>query len=1067
MSVNSDNLETLLQSASRPRAVSDRLGEGIGQIGEYVLLEKIGQGGMGMVFKAWQPSLSRTVALKTLLVGEHAQLTELQRFRSEAEAMAGLEHPGIVPVYEVGEADRLAFFSMTFVEGPTLKDRLDEGPLPANEAAAMLADIADAIGYAHGNGVIHRDLKPGNILINTEGKPLVADFGLSKRIKGESEQLTATGNVLGTPSYMAPEQAGAKQELTPAADIYALGALLYDMLTGRPPFQAASVMDTLMQVMQDDPVAPRSLNPKVNRDLETICLKCLQKEPSQRYATAGDLATDLRKWLADEPIAARRATASERAFKWVRRHPALTTAIALTFLAMFGLGAAMVAVQDNTRLQDSLAETEAARNEERTARREAEDARSEEALARATAEQAVLEAKQADYLRKIALASAHWELREAYEIPAILESIPEESRGWEWRYFNRLVNQHEKEFQWQADNLVMEADFLSDGRRLVCGAVEVAVGDPWLQCIDAETGAVHWRRDATLENQNSGFPWCLDTRDRLTIRLASHGMCRSILIIDARTGETIREIAMPDDRNLRQTRAITVNPDGSLLAANFVVVVGKRIWRIKVWNTETGEQVAEKELDYGPSITFLDDHRLLISPFTAEQKSIEVWDILADTIGPCEFNFPRWTNSFARANDVALIGFAGSIVEAPARTCLGFEVRRGADLELVTRVDQACRKIALRSDGAKVAAPSIAERSAVIYSTGTGEREDAFPGHRAPVKSAKFSPDGRHLVTAADRSIRVWDCDPENRIRSVTILPSIPVCVDFAPDGKTVAVGGNAMLAVASAETGRVLQSWSSTKNRMNSVYFVEDGERLISGGWDGRLEKWNWKDTTPSAELIYRTAAAFHYIAKPVDGSVIISATHNGGHRGHFLVRVNATTGAVLDTCVVRGGCRGLAMSPDGMRLAAGFLGGGVSLHTSTGLDLQMENRAVDSSLEIIFGSDSESVLFGGFGGTLTALSVRNGKSSTRELADGGTIGGLALSPDGTRLAVGVGNTVRLLDPSTLQTIVTLRGHMLDVEALAFSPDGNRLASVAKDKTLRIWNATPVEDKTIVIGGD
>ena len=273
--------------------------------GDYELLEELGRGGMGVVYRARQRSLGRTVALKMLLRRDLASPADLARFRSEAEAAARLDHPGIVPIFEVGEHDGLPFYSMRLIEGTTLAKRLAAGPLPPREAAALLAKVADAVQAAHDRGVLHRDLKPSNILIDQAGEPLVSDFGLAKRLE-DSESVTHTGAILGTPCYMSPEQAaGSRGDVGPASDVWSLGAILYQTICGRPPFQASTPMDTLLAVLEVDPPAPRSVSPTADRDLEMIALKSLQKPQDLRYATAADLAADLRAALAGEPIAAR------------------------------------------------------------------------------------------------------------------------------------------------------------------------------------------------------------------------------------------------------------------------------------------------------------------------------------------------------------------------------------------------------------------------------------------------------------------------------------------------------------------------------------------------------------------------------------------------------------------------------------------------------------------------------------------------------------------------------------------------------------------------------------------
>ncbi len=302
--------------------------------GEYQLLNEIARGGMGVVFKARQVKLNRIVALKMILSGELAGNEEVQRFHSEAEAAANLDHPGIVPIYEIGEHGGQHYFSMGFVDGESLQDKLRDGPLAPQEAARLCRKVVNAVAYAHDKGVIHRDLKPANVLLDADGEPKVTDFGLAKRVEADSG-LTRTGAVMGTPSFMPPEQAaGRTDEVGPRSDVYSLGAILYCLLTVRPPFQAASSLDTLRQVMECEPVSPGVLNPQVPKDLATICLTCLQKDVNRRYQTARDLADELGRFLDGKPILARPVGNVERAWRWCKRNAIVAGLTAATALAL-------------------------------------------------------------------------------------------------------------------------------------------------------------------------------------------------------------------------------------------------------------------------------------------------------------------------------------------------------------------------------------------------------------------------------------------------------------------------------------------------------------------------------------------------------------------------------------------------------------------------------------------------------------------------------------------------------------------------------------------------------------
>jgi outer membrane protein assembly factor BamB/WD40 repeat protein/tetratricopeptide (TPR) repeat protein len=373
-------------------------GGAIRYFGDYELLEEIGRGGMGVVFKARQVSLNRMVALKMIVAGELASPAVIQRFHTEAESAAGLDHPNIVPIYEIGEDQGRHYFTMKFVEGGTLGERMAEFLLPGNERgnadghpskwklqnqkskiARLMIKVARAVHYAHQRGIIHRDLKPGNILLDGEGEPFVADFGLAKVLE-ENSDLTHTAGILGTPGYMSPEQAaGKKGPLTTASDIFSLGALLYELSTGRPPFRGGSAMETLRKVIEDEPQHPRALNPALDRDLETICMKCLEKATERRYASAGALADDLEAWVAGKPIQAKAARTTDRLMKWARREPvkaalAMVSCLAVAGLIAVVLGQAAIRVEQEQKkqLQEALDEAGRQRAEADRQRRLAE-----------------------------------------------------------------------------------------------------------------------------------------------------------------------------------------------------------------------------------------------------------------------------------------------------------------------------------------------------------------------------------------------------------------------------------------------------------------------------------------------------------------------------------------------------------------------------------------------------------------------------------------------------------------------------------------------------------------------
>ena len=441
--------------------------------GDYELLEEIGHGGVGVVYKARQKSLDRIVALKLLLFGPHSSPDSVKRFRAEAVATAALQHPNIVAIHEVGFCEGQHFIAMDYVEGPCLSALIRGSPLPARRAAGYVKIIAEAIHYAHERGILHRDLKPANVLIDANDQPRVTDFGLAKRLEGDSE-LTVTGQVLGSPNYMPPEQATGKRGTTSRrSDIYALGAILYHALTGRPPFVGEGMADTVQQVLNAEPVSPRVLNPSVPADLETVCLKCLEKEPGKRYATAQMLAEELGRFLEGKPVLARPVGRLAKAWRWCRRNPALAGTGAVAVLAVL-LGFIGVLWQ----LQRVEFQRQRAEAGEQSARRRAY-------ISEINSAQQALEANNPG--RAFELLNRH---RPSLVVPAsagaVQTSSPErpgrlkaglqtDLRGFEWRYLWQQCQTEAEAVVGRLPSGIRSLEVSSDGRWLVAGSARGAV----------------------------------------------------------------------------------------------------------------------------------------------------------------------------------------------------------------------------------------------------------------------------------------------------------------------------------------------------------------------------------------------------------------------------------------------------------------------------------------------------------------------------------------------------------------------------------------------------------------
>ncbi len=445
------------------------------QVPGYEILRELGRGGMGVVYQARQLALNRLVALKMIRTADLAGPEELERFRIEAEAVARMQHPNIVQIYEIGAWQAgdanppMPYFSLEFCDGGDLKGRVGNATLGPHQAARVVETLARAMHAAHQRGIVHRDLKPQNILlvggpdVPIDGCiPKITDFGLAKRL--ETTGQTRDVACMGTPSYMPPEQAeGRSKEVGAAADIYSLGATLYALVAGRPPFVGASNQDILMQVMLDEPVPPRQLNPQVPRDLETIALKCLDKEPSRRYASAEALADDLRRFLQHEPIAARPVGQLERGWRWCRRKPALAASLAGTVLALV-LGTVVSAVLA-VRANFHAGRAESARQVAETKTEVADAARAEAVEEKNKADAARRHAEKLAYVGQLGLAQREWQDGQCAHARNLLEDCAPELRGWEHNYLYSLFHQNQRTFRGHIDQVTSVA-WSPDGQRL-------------------------------------------------------------------------------------------------------------------------------------------------------------------------------------------------------------------------------------------------------------------------------------------------------------------------------------------------------------------------------------------------------------------------------------------------------------------------------------------------------------------------------------------------------------------------------------------------------------------------
>jgi WD40 repeat protein/serine/threonine protein kinase len=1002
----------------------------LGSFGEYELLEEIARGGMGVVYKARQKNLGRIVAVKMILAGSMAGKEFVRRFRTESAAAAILQHPNIVAIHDVGVHEGRHYFSMDYVEGQNLAQLVGQQSLPPATAARYVEAIATAIHYAHERGILHRDLKPSNVLIESAtDQPRITDFGLARRLDGESS-LTLTGQVLGSPNFMPPEQAGGgRGKVGRPSDVYALGGILYHLLTARAPFQADSLDRLLTQVLHAEPVSPRLLNPSIPRDLETITLKCLEKEPSRRYQTAQELADELARFLRHEPIRARPLTPPERLWRWGQRKP--TMALLIVLLHLVG-AVGLTGIVWQWQRAERLAKSEGQQRE----RFETGESNALRQL----------------YVAKMNLAQQAWEQNHLDRLGQILDETESYSeRGFEWYFWQRQTHLELKTLRGHGGPIIAAA-YSPDGRRIVTGSAD-ATARVWDEATGKELlSLVGHTASVRAVAFSSNGQWIVtgSTDGRVAVWSAATGA--NLLTFNGQSGRIF---------------SVAFSPDNKWIASGGEDPIAR------IWSATSGN-----------SVSTLKGHeaRVLSVAFSPDGQRVVTssWDNTAKVF------------EAASGKELLTLNGHGNAVFSVAFSPDGERIVTGSWDHSAKVWEAADGQVlfTLRGHSAPVVTAAFSPDGQWIVTAGDDQtarvwdvRSPIEPlvvkRHGSPISSVAFSPDGQRILSAGgapgfspdgqeissgrhDYTAKVWEAFSDRGLLTLKGHREKVMSVAVSRDGTRIVTGSFDQTAkVWEAATGRELHHLIGHTGAIRSVTISPDGQRIATGSWDRTVKVWD----AASGKLL-RTfdqhSILFMAVSFSPDSQRIVACGQD-----HLAKVWNVASGAEELTIRGKPGWIWSAVySPDGQRILTAneelpeTTGTAEVWDATTGTNLLTLKGHTSYLFAAVFSADGRRILTaGGHDQTAKVWDAATGTNLLTLEGHSGWVMSAGFSPDGQRIVTGSQDgTAKVWDASSGKELLTFKGHRGWVFSVAFSLDARRLVTGSEDGTARIWETASVD---------